>query len=153
MIPKIALVLVLAGAVVNAQPASSPAPVRTAPPAGRAPAVKAPAAKAPPPNVRPGAPVDPYADPKPAPKPPAPRGPRTPPPAKGAPIDPYTPSNDNPIPSRVGLSDLTAVQGLLAVQRLDGWLLYDRDGSNPIAVKLVAPSGRPQRPWFYMIPA
>ena len=45
------------------------------------------------------------------------------------------------------------MQGLLAVQRLDGWLLYDRDGSNPIAVRLVAPSGHPQRPWFYMIPA
>jgi Xaa-Pro aminopeptidase len=57
------------------------------------------------------------------------------------------------IPSRVGISDLTAVQGLLAVQRLDAWLLYDRDGSNPIAVRLVKPDGRPQRPWFYLIPA
>jgi Xaa-Pro aminopeptidase len=57
------------------------------------------------------------------------------------------------VPARVGLSDLTAVQGLLAVQRLDGWLLYDRDGSNPIAVRLVSPDGHPQRAWFYMIPA
>ena len=48
---------------------------------------------------------------------------------------------------------VTAVQGLLAVQHLDGWLLFDRDGENPIAVRLVAPDGHPQRPWFYMIPA
>jgi Xaa-Pro aminopeptidase len=65
------------------------------------------------------------------------------------PQDPYA----NAIPSRVGLADVSAVQGLLAVQRLDGWLLYDRDGSNPIAVRLVAPDGHPQRAWFYMIPA
>ena len=67
-----------------------------------------------------------------------------------APVDPYTAA---PIPRRVGLADITAVQGLLAVQRLDGWLLFDRDGQNPIAVRLVAPEGHPTRPWFYMIPA
>ena len=39
------------------------------------------------------------------------------------------------------------------MQRLDGWLLFDRDGENPIAVRIVAPEGRPTRPWFYMIPA
>jgi Xaa-Pro aminopeptidase len=39
------------------------------------------------------------------------------------------------------------------VQRLDGWLLYDRDGTNSIAVRLAAPEGHPQRAWFYMIPA
>lgn len=85
------------------------------------------------------APVDPYAEPS----------------KKAAPQDPYAASpNDAPgVPARVGLSDLTAVQGLLAVQRLDGWLLYDRDGSNPIAVRLVSPDGHPQRAWFYMIPA
>jgi Xaa-Pro aminopeptidase len=105
--------------------------------------------KAPPKKT--AAPVDPYADPKPDPKKAGP----------AAPVDPYAPTapttaapTDAPgIPSRVGLSDLTAVQGLLAVQRLDGWLLYDRDGSNPIAVRLVAPDGHPQRAWFYMIPA
>ncbi|MEO8843933.1 MAG: M24 family metallopeptidase [Kofleriaceae bacterium] len=147
MIHKIALVVCLVATVVNAQPAGPPAP-----------APKVPAAKPPVPNKAPAtppratpnvAPVDPYADPKPDPKPAA----KTPAEKKkpSAPVDPYTPSTDNPIPSRVGLSDLTAVQGLLAVQRLDGWLLYDRDGSNPIAVKLVAPSGHPQRPWFYLI--
>ena len=137
MIHKIALVLVVVGAVVQAQPAP-----------------KAPAPKAPAPKKAPAeAPIDPYADPKPDKADAKPPAKDATPKAPAKPVDPYTPSNDNPIPSRVGLSDLTAVQGLLAVQRLDGWLLYDRDGSNPIAVKLVAPSGHPQRPWFYMISA
>ena len=57
------------------------------------------------------------------------------------------------VASRVGLADVPAVQGLLAVQHLDGWLLFDRDGENPIAERLVAPEGHPSRPWFYMIPA
>jgi Xaa-Pro dipeptidase len=72
-----------------------------------------------------------------------------------APVDPYAARGDagSPIPNRVGLADVATVQGLLAVQRLDGWLLFDRDGENPIAVRLVAPDGHPTRPWFYMIPA
>jgi Xaa-Pro aminopeptidase len=71
------------------------------------------------------------------------------------PADPYGPSAGATatVPRRVGLADISAVQGLLAVQRLDGWLLFDRDGENPIAVRLVAPDGHPTRPWFYMIPA
>ncbi|TMQ05169.1 MAG: M24 family metallopeptidase [Deltaproteobacteria bacterium] len=73
------------------------------------------------------------------------------------PVDPYASPRDaatpSPFPRRVGLADVTAVQGLLAVQHLDGWLLFDRDGENPIAVRLVAPDGHPTRPWFYMIPA
>ena len=72
------------------------------------------------------------------------------------PADPYGPSAASAsatVPRRVGLADISAVQGLLAVQRLDGWLLFDRDGENPIAVRLVAPDGHPTRPWFYMIPA
>lgn len=95
----------------------------------------------------PSGPVDPYATPTPTPTPapsPAPAGK-----PGSAPVDPYAPA----IPSRVGLADVGVVQGLLAVQHLDGWLLYDRDGSNPIAVRLVAPDGHPQRAWFYMIPA
>src|SRR5258705_73467 len=58
---------------------------------------------------------------------PAPAGP-----AGDAPIDPYgpNPAEPSPIPRRVELADVTAVQGLLAVQRLDGWLLFDRDGEN-----------------------
>jgi Xaa-Pro dipeptidase len=88
------------------------------------------------------------------------RAPASPPPAApsppaakpAAPADPYADSGA-PVPRRVGLADVNAVQGLLAVQRLDGWLLFDRDGENPIAVRLVAPDGHPTRPWFYMIPA
>lgn len=109
-------------------------------------------AAAPVPKKKAAAPVDPYAEPKKAPE-----GPQDPyaAPKDIAPKVPATASpNDAPgVPARVGLSDLTAVQGLLAVQRLDGWLLYDRDGSNPIAVRLVSPDGHPQRAWFYMIPA
>jgi Xaa-Pro aminopeptidase len=51
-----------------------------------------------------------------------------------------------------GKLDVESVQGLLAVQSLDGWLLYDRDGQNPIARKIVAPAGNPVRAWFYWIP-
>jgi Xaa-Pro aminopeptidase len=137
----VALVIVGVCGVAAAQPAPAPAPKKAAAPA---------------PKKKDAAPVDPYADPKPDPKK-APAGPVDPyaapkdvaakPPGTAAP-------NDAPgVPARVGLSDLTAVQGLLAVQRLDGWLLYDRDGSNPIAVRLVSPDGHPQRAWFYMIPA
>jgi Xaa-Pro dipeptidase len=127
------------------------------------------------PQPRPASPLDPYATPAPSsgsgsgsgsgstapaappPRPqhpaaPAPRGPGT---AAPAPADPYARPGDpaTPIPRRVGLADVPAVQGLLAVQRLDGWLLFDRDGENPIAERLVAPDGHPTRPWFYMIPA
>lgn len=122
------------------------------------------------------APVDPYAAPAAKPNPKQPKRPKVDPkkasaPAKtrepkapeAKPVDPYAPPKPAAtpaakqagpaIPSRVGLSDLTAVQGLLAVQRLDAWLLYDRDNQNPIAHRLVKPDGEPQRPWFYMIPA
>ena len=77
--------------------------------------------------------------------------------APSGPADPYGPSGHaddaSPFPRRVGLADISVVQGLLAVQRLDGWLLFDRDGENPIAVRLVAPDGHPTRAWFYLIPA
>jgi Xaa-Pro aminopeptidase len=116
------------------------------------------------------APVDPYGPSGPAAAPPAaptrhPAAPtrhpaaaptRHPAAAPVAPAEAGTPlpAPEPPaIPRRVGLADITAVQGLLAVQRLDGWLLFDRDGENPIAVRLVAPDGHPTRPWFYMIPA
>ena len=134
----------------------------------------APARRDPPP--KPG-PADPYGEPprpsgpiygpppppggvKPAAKPPA-----TPADPYGPAIDPGKPARNPPdrvpagdpyagaIPSRVSLADVAAVQGLLAVQRLDGWLLFDRDGENPIARRLVAPEGHPTRSWFYMIPA
>jgi len=47
---------------------------------------------------------------------------------------------------------LEAVQGILAVQALDGWLLYGRRNQNPIANELVHPDGTPTRPWYYLIP-
>ncbi len=109
--------------------------------------------------TKPGKPNDPYAvDPRAGKQPGKPNDPYAvdlnPNPKKKAPADPYATGPTTPaIPSRVGLADVTAVQGLLAVQRLDGWLLFDRDGENPIASRLVAPEGHPTRPWFYLIPA
>ena len=110
-------------------------------------------------------PDDPYADPKPAPQPPATRPigpaakpapvPKPAPPTK--PADPYAKAPEDPygsaVPPRIGLTDVAAVQGLLAVQRLDGWLLFDRDGMNPIAERLVQPDGHTTRAWFYLVPA
>lgn len=74
------------------------------------------------------------------------------------PVDPYLlPPTEQDIaevaaPARLGIADLGAMQGLLAVQRLDGWLLQDRNGSNPIAARLVAPIYRPQHAWYYLLP-
>jgi Xaa-Pro aminopeptidase len=65
--------------------------------------------------------------------------------------DPY--GEDQPVAVTTRGLDVEAVQGLLAVQSLDGWLLYDRDGQNPIAQKVVRPKGSPSRAWFYFIPA
>lgn len=69
--------------------------------------------------------------------------------ASAQPVDPY--GEEKPATTTSGL-DVESVQGLLAVQSLDGWLLYDRDGQNPIAAQLVAPAGSPSRAWFYLIP-
>lgn len=56
---------------------------------------------------------------------------------------------DEKIRTRV---DFEAVQGLLAVQSVDGWLMYDFQGQNPIAQELVNPKGLQTRRWFYYIP-
>jgi Xaa-Pro dipeptidase len=47
------------------------------------------------------------------------------------------------------------IQATLAIEQIDGWLLYDFHGSNPIAVKLagLAGSGKTTRRWYYFIPA
>ena len=149
-----------------AEPAK-PVPAKPAPkkPAPKKPAPKKPAPKAAEPTLQdpygpaPQTPVDPYADPAPTPQPaptPAPKpAPATPtPPAPAPPADkPVARAPVAAIPQRVSITDLVAVQGLLAVQRLDGWLLVGRTTENPIAVSLVRPEGTPTRPWFYLLPA
>jgi Xaa-Pro aminopeptidase len=52
------------------------------------------------------------------------------------------------------LFDIPAVQKTLAIDGVDGWLLYDFHGSNPIAVKLAGLTGKhTTRRWYYFIPA
>ena len=56
--------------------------------------------------------------------------------------------------------DISAVQAALAADKLDGWLLYDFRGSNPIAAEVTAVSRQAlqgghltTRRWYYLIPA
>lgn len=51
--------------------------------------------------------------------------------------------------------DLTAIQGALRAAKIDGWLLYDFRGANPIARRVVGfdPHQTATRRWFYLIPA
>ena len=52
--------------------------------------------------------------------------------------------------------DVAAVQRALRAEGLDGWLLYDFHGSNPIAGSLAGLTGGPHmttRRWYYLIPA
>ena len=52
--------------------------------------------------------------------------------------------------------DVRAVQKALCSERLDGWLLYDFHGSNPIAATLAGLTDGTHmttRRWFYLIPA
>jgi Xaa-Pro dipeptidase len=51
--------------------------------------------------------------------------------------------------------DIPLIQRTLAVEGIDGWLLYDFHGSNPIAVSLAGLSGKQMttRRWYYFIPA
>jgi Xaa-Pro aminopeptidase len=49
--------------------------------------------------------------------------------------------------------DVAAIQRALIDDGLDGWLLYDFHGSNPIAAKLAGVTGRhATRRWYYFIP-
>ena len=128
-------------------PYADPPPAKAAPKARPKAAPKAAPKAGKPRAAAPLDPYGPYGDPAPATtgKPAAPPARPAAPPAREATV--------SKIPPRVGLTDITAVQGLLAVQRLDGWLLFDRDGENPIARRVVAPEGHPTRAWFYLIPA
>lgn len=158
----------------RAQPAEraeapAPAPKKAGPRRKKAPATEpvdpyadpAPSANASPnPNTRgdPDGLADPYEEGAPRPARVAPRRtaspsttPAPPVPAPPAPTGPAVPrlttgSDSHPL-------DVGSVQSMLALQRLDGWLLVDRDGQNPLARAVVAPTGRPQRAWFYLIPA
>jgi Xaa-Pro dipeptidase len=52
--------------------------------------------------------------------------------------------------------DVAAVQEALRTANLDGWLLYDFHGSNPIAARLAGLTGgghMTTRRWYYLIPA
>ncbi len=50
--------------------------------------------------------------------------------------------------------DIPALQKTLATEGVDGWLLYDFHGSNPIAVSLCGLTGKhTTRRWYYFIPA
>jgi Xaa-Pro aminopeptidase len=54
------------------------------------------------------------------------------------------------------LLDVPAVQSALVAAGLDGWLLYDFHGSNPIAARLAGLSNGARmttRRWYYLIPA
>src|SRR5262245_31665666 len=52
--------------------------------------------------------------------------------------------------------DVAAVQKSLEAEGLDGWLLYDFHGSNPIAARLAGTADAAKmttRRWFYLVPA
>jgi Xaa-Pro aminopeptidase len=52
--------------------------------------------------------------------------------------------------------DIPAIQASLRAEGLDGWLLYDFHGSNPIAARLAGLTDGPHmttRRWYYLIPA
>jgi len=52
--------------------------------------------------------------------------------------------------------DVTAIQQALNREQLDGWLLYDFHGSNPIASRLLGTANGTKmttRRWFYLVPA
>ena len=52
--------------------------------------------------------------------------------------------------------DVAAVQEALRAEGLDGWLLFDFHGSNPIAARLAGLTGGDHmttRRWYYLIPA
>lgn len=144
-------------------PYADPPPAKTPPPPAKTPPATPPVAPKKTP-AKGGTPDDPYGEPAPPPvtNPVPPPGKVTPPVVPAVPEKAAPPPGKAPppkeivptaIPARVTLQDITAVQGLLAVQRIDGWLLFDRDGENPISARLVSPEGHPSRPWFYLVPA
>jgi Xaa-Pro dipeptidase len=50
--------------------------------------------------------------------------------------------------------DVESIQGVLEIQQTGGWLLYDHDGLNPVALAVARPTGgRALHRWFYLVPA
>ena len=52
--------------------------------------------------------------------------------------------------------DVPAIQQSLRDEGLDGWLLYDFHGSNPIAARMLGTAGTGKmttRRWFYLVPS
>src|SRR5690348_4534440 len=71
-------------------------------------------------------------------------------------LHPCTPAPLHRYTEAVMPLDVAAVQRALRADRLDGWLLYDFHGSNPIAADLAGLSGgghMTTRRWYYLIPA
>jgi Xaa-Pro aminopeptidase len=70
-------------------------------------------------------------------------------------IAPRTPTTTPKLPtttSTLVTSWLDDARARLAADKLDGWLLADWQGQNPVAVDVVRPRG-PLRRWFYLITA
>jgi Xaa-Pro aminopeptidase len=76
-------------------------------------------------------------------------------PAAGSPPAPPTPPSvgAEPRAAAPGTLDVEAARAILAVQGQDGWLLAQANDRNGIAAELVAPSGKPEHPWFFYVPA
>lgn len=76
-----------------------------------------------------------------------------------APVDPYAAPTEPvaatavTVPPRLGIGDVAAMQGLFAVQRLDGWLLHDEKGENAVGLELTTPAYRPEHVWYYFLPS
>ncbi len=133
------------------------APVATKPGKKPKPAKKPkPGAKpAPPPAV--AGPIDPYGAPAPAPYDPILDDPSpTPIVVDPSIVDAHPPAIAvvvvPPVVVAAGRINIAAVQGLLGVQNLDGWLMVDHGGDNPVARSLVEVHGAPSRRWFYLVP-
>src|SRR5438270_5839408 len=72
------------------------------------------------------------------------------PPVGIAPRSPTTTPKSEPEP--LVTSWLDDARARLAADKLDGWLLVDWRGENPVAVELLKPRG-PLHRWFYLVTA
>lgn len=63
------------------------------------------------------------------------------------------PAGAEPRPAAHGTIDVEAARAILAVQGQDGWLMAQANDRNGVAAELVGPSGKPEHPWFFFVPA